>query len=858
MLGIPLSRLLSMNPSPVPPRQSQSPSLTRIGAMVLLAFGSLYLMLVAVWLWFSWEDSKRLYAMISMPLSTQRELWWNGVQIPLLIQVGAFLLAVVVYGALAYGFSRRMAEIGRYLFAAGRAQENELPSSGVGEIDQLCRSLSETRRHLKDAAQNRESLLLKAAKAGTYAVRAQDHVVVAADRFFLEMLGRTEKEVVGQPWGNLLTKESRHSSTTQQLEVSELAKLVQQFRGPDGKSLWLALAEYEQLDENGEVTRHGLAIDVSDRERLLAEVRGQSTRLQVLWQIATSRTRSEGEKVRLMLRLGMDTLDMDVAILSEKVGQHFVLAHLVDTLGMFKVDEVCPLEAICNEAGREEKSQWVLDLRDDPRAGMKEISDKYGIHAYIGSPIWVGEQFYGTLVFLRQKPLVEFAQDDIVFVELLAAWFSQMLLQHKQRQKLELQALADDLTGLPNRRAAEMRFSEEIARAKRDNLGFSIATCDLDRFKLINDHYGHVVGDEVLQQVAQVMRHALREGDWVARWGGEEFILFLHHSDQVDAFVAAERIREAIKAHPIKTSEGDVEVTASFGVGVFRPEDEDIAHALSESDSCLYEAKRRGRDCVVVGKESGPGMLWRAGVLQRALKEKRLVAAYQIMVDLKTGRPVADEALARLVMPDGSELAAGEFIEAAEGVNLIHEVDHVITNHAMSRCAVNLLGGHDPGFAHFINLSPQFLARKEFVDELLRVAEQFCSTCDIHFPGFKPAVFEITERQLLSDFDKLRADLQPLLDFGFRLALDDFGSGYSSFLYLAELPVSFLKIEGWMVRNMRHNERVRHMVESMIMLAQKMNITTIAECIEDAETAEMLKNMGVDWGQGYYFGRPEI
>ena len=135
------------------------------------------------------------------------------------------------------------------------------------------------------------------------------------------------------------------------------------------------------------------------------------------------------------------------------------------------------------------------------------------------------------------------------------------------------------------------------------------------------------------------------------------------------------------------------------------------------------------------------------------------------------------------------------------------------------------------------------------MDELLNGAMQFCSTCDIDFPGYKPVVFEITERQLLTDFERMRRDLQPLLDFGFRLALDDFGSGYSSFLYLAELPVSFLKIEGWMVRNMVSNERVRAMVESMIVLSKKLNITTIAECIEDKKTADMLRDMGVDWAR---------
>jgi EAL domain-containing protein (putative c-di-GMP-specific phosphodiesterase class I) len=139
---------------------------------------------------------------------------------------------------------------------------------------------------------------------------------------------------------------------------------------------------------------------------------------------------------------------------------------------------------------------------------------------------------------------------------------------------------------------------------------------------------------------------------------------------------------------------------------------------------------------------------------------------------------------------------------------------------------------------------------------MLKFAVAMCP-CDIEFKGNKPIVFEITERQLLSNFESMRQDLQPLLDFGFRLALDDFGSGYSSFLYLAELPVSFLKIEGWMVQKMRSNIRVRYMVESMVALSQRLGITTIAEFVEDSETADMLREMGVDWGQGYFFGKPE-
>lgn len=806
-------------------------------------------------------QSYPVYAHISVPVAMQKQMWWRSVQTPFYMLLGFLALGGVLYAGLAQRFARRMRTISQYLGGAGLSRQEKLPSSGVGEIDSLFENLAETQQRLKDAAQNREKMLLTAARAGTYAVRLRDHVVVAADRSFLDMLGMEEGSVVGHPWRNLLAEPTAADfSSARQLEIGGMAQLVRRFHSRNDRPLWLSLAEFDQKDETGEIIRHGLAIDVSERERLLMTVRDQSTRLQVLWQISTSRTRSEGEKVRLMLRLGMDTLDMDVAMLSEKVGDHFSPAYLMDTLGLSKAEDACPCEILCLHASGEEKSLFVADMSASGRPAFEAVAQKFGVHTYAGVPVWLGEKFYGMLVFLRQKPVEGggFTQDDEAFMELLASWFSQMLLQHTQRQRLETQALTDGLTGLPNRRAAELRFTEEIARTKRDGAGFSIATCDLDRFKLINDNYGHGIGDEVLQQTAHIMRQALREGDWVARWGGEEFILFLHHSDRAEAVAAAERIRAAIKADPVKTSQGSMEITASFGIGVYQAGDEDISHALSESDSCLYEAKHKGRDCVVATESGGPGALWRAGMLQRALKERRIVAAYQIMVDLATHKPVADEALARLLQSDGSITAAGEFIEAAEGINLIHEVDRAVTQHAMSRCAANLTAGHDPGFAHFINLSPQFMARKDYVDELLNGAMQFCTSCNIEFAGHKPVVFEITERQLLTDFEGLRDQLQPLLDFGFRLALDDFGSGYSSFLYLAELPVSFLKIEGWMVRNMVGNLRVRSMVESMVMLAQKMNITTIAECIEDRETADMLRDMGVNWGQGYYFGRPEI
>lgn len=586
----------------------------------------------------------------------------------------------------------------------------------------------------------------------------------------------------------------------------------------------------------------------------------QSARLQALWRLATSRSRSDEEKADLMLHLARDVLGVDTAFISEATGGKFIVRYLVDGLGFLRVGEACPLEALCKAAIQGERSTFVYHMQSEKRFQNRPEISASGLQVYAGIPIWVGEALFGTLVFLRKQPLVNevFSPDDKTFMDLLANWFGLMLLRSKQHEALQTLALTDSLTGLPNRRAAELRFSEEISRAQRGGGGnFSIAICDLDRFKLINDHFGHGVGDEVLRQSARIMRQALRDGDWMARWGGEEFLIFLHQSDAGDARSAVERIRETLKAQMILTSEGDVNITASFGIGVYQGEGE-ISSVLSEADGCLYEAKKHGRDRVVLAASIGQTTLWRAGMLQRALHEGRVVSAYQTMVDLRTGVPVADEALARLRRPDGALIPAAEFIEAAEGVNLIHEVDRAITLQAMSRCATSLKASGNPNFAHFINLSPQFLARRDLVDELMNNARNHCGSCKLDDRQVKPLVFEITERQLLSDFERMRQDIQPLLDFGFRLALDDFGSGYSSFLYLAELPISFLKIEGWMVQNMHSNKRVRYMVESVVALARRLEVVTIAEFVEDKETADVLREMGVDWGQGYYFGRPEM
>lgn len=581
-------------------------------------------------------------------------------------------------------------------------------------------------------------------------------------------------------------------------------------------------------------------------------------RLKILWQLATRRDLEEAARFHAMLRQACASLDMELAVLGAINGE-YTARYAHDTLGALPEGTVIPKgDVLCRQVLRAREPVFIDDLSSRPEFRGHSLVVEIGLRVYAGVPVWAGEELEGVLSFLcRQPRSAAWSEADIAYMELVSGWLGYHLAQVRQKEALERHALSDGLTGLLNRRAAEVRLDQELARARRHNEGYALALLDLDHFKSVNDRYGHAVGDEVLKTVARRIEAGLREDDWVARWGGEEFLVFLRNADLREAVFVLERLATQVKASPIATGAGAVQLTLSAGIGLPSGEDRSFHHAVEIADTCLYRAKANGRDRVEA--QDGGGVLWPAQIIKRALRDERVVMATQPIVDLATGAIVADEALARVRLPDGRLLPAADFIEAAEGLGLMPEIDNLVCREAMSRCAGRLGGGViGPDFLHFVNLSPQFLARRDLVENLLDSAMRYCATCGVEFGPVKPLVFEITERQFLRNLDTLEADLKPLLDFGFRLALDDFGSGYSSFLYLARLPISFLKIEGWMVANMGKERKVRAIVESLARFARQEGIITVAECIEDAESARILREMGVDLGQGWHFGHPRI
>lgn len=670
--------------------------------------------------------------------------------------------------------------------------------------------------HEKQLAARYEHDFLEAAHMGRFAVQVPGDVLIETDSRFAEFLGYAREELSGAAVSRILD-DSAWAQVRSLLAGSGTPRLAAKARHRDGRSVTLEIIAYPESGEGGQLLRC-FAADITQSE-------------------------SEAQQHRL-LSTAIEVSDHVIMITNNR--QEIVYANPAFTkLTGYKVEDVIGKTPHFLQ-GPETSEATRLMIREGLAAGNN-------VHAEVLNYAKEGWRYWADLSIVP-------VTDDSGAVTHYIAVEHDITERKAAEQEIVRIALADHLTGLPNRRAAEDRLLLEWNRARRNHGTFALTIADIDRFKLINDQYGHHVGDETLKHVADILANNLRGGDWAARWGGEEFLLCFHDLDHRGALTAAERMRKLVKANPIRVPQGELPVTISMGVALYEPSYDGIDAMLAQADALLYEAKHSGRDKVFCSGGNGSrrkgSVIWEGTQVQSALQEGRLVPAFQSIVDLRTGEEVADEALARIRAKDGRLVPAFNFVHAAEALHLISAVDMAISMKAMSRCVC--LGRKRPstaGCVRFINLSPQFLANADQVEALLMRAGEFQHVCMGGSGAVKQLVIEITERHG-SDIMTLKKNLQPLLEFGFRLALDDFGNGNSSFRFLVELPVDFLKIEGWMVSRVKHDPRVRQLVETIVGTAAKFNATTVAEWVEDAQTAQILRDMGVDWAQGYHFGKP--
>ena len=425
-----------------------------------------------------------------------------------------------------------------------------------------------------------------------------------------------------------------------------------------------------------------------------------------------------------------------------------------------------------------------------------------------------------------------------------------------QAETLAHRALHDSLTGLPNRVLFVDRLEMTLARVERRAAQVAVLFIDLDGFKLVNDRLGHEAGDELLREVARRLSQAVRPSDSVARFGGDEFTVLVEgYASEAQVLMIAERIRAALDEPFDLAVRGAATIGSSIGIAVASGPGADPEALIREADAAMYRAKRAGGGRQELYdadmRRRASERLRTESALHEAIERREFRVFYQPKVELASGRIHGVEALVRWQHPERGLLGPGEFIPLAEETSLVVPLGAWVLSEAL-RQAGAWRASHPAArdLLMSINLSARQLARNdlcEAVSDALVVA------------GADPSLLclEITESVAMEEADDTIASLIQLRGLGIRLAIDDFGSGYSSLSYLRSFPVDILKIDRSFVRGLGDDRRNNSIAGAIVSLAHALELTAIAEGIETVEQLEELRLLGCDMGQGFLFARPQ-
>ncbi len=425
------------------------------------------------------------------------------------------------------------------------------------------------------------------------------------------------------------------------------------------------------------------------------------------------------------------------------------------------------------------------------------------------------------------------------------------------QQRMTHLATHDPLTGLINRREFERRLADAIEISTNSHRQFALCYLDLDEFKVVNDTCGHSVGDQLLRQITSVLDAVIQEGDTLARLGGDEFGVLLADCDLQEAEHKAHKVIDAVRQYRFLWEDRVFEIAASIGIVPISSGRGNLAQLLSAADSACYVAKDRGRNQIHVSRIDDTAVTVRHTEMRwiehinRALDENRFRLFRQPIRPLKdTSEPEFHELLLRLVDVHGAIVAPSQFIGAAERYRMMPVIDLWVVGAALDTIG-NLNSSSEHLSATFtINLSGQSFGNSELKKLILEGLERF------RIPA-RRVMFEITETAAISNLSVALDFISALRDCGCRFVLDDFGSGLSSFRYLKTLDVEFLKIDGELVREIARDPIQREMVAAIHRIGESMGIQTIGEWVEDSEIEAALREIGVDYAQGYGVGRPE-
>ncbi|MCL2656642.1 MAG: EAL domain-containing protein [Betaproteobacteria bacterium] len=423
---------------------------------------------------------------------------------------------------------------------------------------------------------------------------------------------------------------------------------------------------------------------------------------------------------------------------------------------------------------------------------------------------------------------------------------------------LSWQATHDALTRLFNRREFDRRLTRAVKTQQEDGTQHALLYLDLDQFKVVNDTCGHTAGDRLICQAANQLQHYLREGDTLARLGGDEFGVLLENCSPELALEIAEKLRRAIQSLPFTVDERSFEITASIGLVTLAPAQFGTAEALQAADMACYLAKEKGRNRVqryspenTELSERRDEMRWSQQIPQ-AMKDKRFRLYKQDIVPIKGDADAGAhiEVLLRLQDEQGNLIAPNKFIPAAERYGLMPQLDRWVVENTFATLAARQHSSDTPIATCSINLSGATVGDDDFLTFL---HDQIA----LHKLVPETICFEVTETTAIANLPNAIRLIKELQNLGCRFALDDFGVGMSSFSYLKQLPVDYLKIDGNFIKDILTDPIDYAMVKTINDLGQAMGKRTIAEFVESAEILAALKDIGVDYAQGYAIAEPQ-
>jgi len=500
------------------------------------------------------------------------------------------------------------------------------------------------------------------------------------------------------------------------------------------------------------------------------------------------------------------------------------------------------------------RATWTSDIAAPGRPSRYGLARTAGLTSSFELPVLAGRDVVAVLEFFATGAI----DPDETFVEVMSqigAQLGRVIERQRAEELLTHNALHDNLTGLPNRILLLDRLTTALARAKRQ-ADLAVLFLDLDRFKLVNDSLGHEAGDRLLVATASRLSAAVREGDTIARFGGDEFVVLCEDVGSVEeAILVADRISAAL-ATPIALDGGEVFVTTSIGIALSSGAQQTAHALLRDADAALYRAKETARGSHEVFNEDMRSRATRrletVNALHRAIERDELLLHYQPVVALGSGETVGMEALVRWMHPERGLVPPAEFIPLAEESGIIAAVGRWVLREACRQRREWI--ERIPGAARLtigVNLSPRELHDPSLVDEVAEV---------IAGAGIDPwgLVFEVTESVLMSDAGVTIQRIEQLKKLGVRIAIDDFGTGYSSLASLRRLPVDVLKIDKSFIDGLDKDPEKAAIACTVVRLAQALGLRTIAEGVEHAEVARALGEFGCDLAQGYYFARPLV